>query len=101
MVIWTPLAQADLKAIHTRIAKDAPLNAKKVAADIINKTNATLSLPHYALGKKVPELDRDDVREIHIHAWRIIYHVQVDKKFVLTLFHKRRDLKLDDIKLNQ
>lgn len=101
MVIWTPLAQADLKTIHTRIAKDAPLNAKKVAADIINKTNATLSLPHDALGKKVPELDRDDVREIHIHAWRVIYHVQADKKFVLTLFHKRRDLKPDDIKLNQ
>jgi plasmid stabilization system protein ParE len=50
VVIWTPLAQADLKAIH---------------------------------------------------AWRVIYHVQADKKFVLTLFHKRRDLKPDDIKLNQ
>ncbi len=52
MVIWTPLAQADLKVIYSRIAKDSPLNAKKVAADIVNKTNATLSLPHDALGKK-------------------------------------------------
>lgn len=101
MVIWTPLAQTDLKTIHSRIAKDAPLNAKKVAADIVNKTNATLSLPHDALGKKAPEFDRDDIREIHIHAWRVIYHVQADKKFVLTLFHKRRDLKPDDIKLDQ
>lgn len=98
MVIWTPFAQADLKAIHSRIAKDSPLNAKKVAADIVNKTNATLSLPHDALGKKVPEFDRDDLREIHIHAWRVIYHVQADNKFVLTLFHKRRDLKPDDVK---
>ena len=101
MVIWTPLAQADLKTIYKRIAKDAPLNAKKVTADIVIKTNATLSLPHDALGKKVPELDRDDVREIHIHAWRVIYQVQTDKKFVLTLFHKRRDLKPDDIKTDQ
>lgn len=101
MVIWTPLAQADLKVIYSRIAKDSPLNAKKVAADIVNKTNATLSLPHDALGKKVPEFDRDDLREIHIHAWRVIYHVQADNKFVLTLFHKRRDLKPDDIKLDQ
>lgn len=100
MVIWTPLAQADLKAIYSHIAKDAPLNAKKVAADIVNKTNAILSLPHDALGKKLPELDRDDVREIHIHAWRVIYHTQADKKFVLTLFHKRRDLKPADIKLD-
>ena len=100
MVIWTPLAQADLKAIHTRIAKDAPLNAKKVTADIVNNTNVTLSLPHDALGKKVPEFNRDDIREIHIHAWRVIYQVQADKKFVLTLFHKRRVLKSNDIKLD-
>jgi toxin ParE1/3/4 len=101
VVIWTPLAQADLKAIHSHIAKDAPLNAKKVAADIVNKTNATLSLPHDALGKKVPELDRNDVREIHIHTWRVIYQIQADKKFVLTLFHKRRELKSDDLKLGE
>lgn len=101
MVIWTALAQADLKAIYHRIATDAPLNAKRVAADIVNKTNATLALPHDALGKKVPELDRDDVREIHIHAWRVIYQVQTNSKFVLTVFHKRRDLTSDDIKLAQ
>lgn len=101
MVIWTPLAQADLKSIYNYIVKDSPLNAKKVAADIVNKTNATLSLPHDALGKKVPELELDDVREIHIHAWRVIYHLQENNKFVLTIFHKRRNLKPDDIKLDK
>jgi toxin ParE1/3/4 len=101
VVIWTPLAQADVKHIHDHIAKDAPLNAKKVAADLVNKTNATLSLSHDALGKKVPELNRDDVREIHIHSWRVIYYVQVHQKVVITLFHKRRDLKPADIQLEQ
>jgi toxin ParE1/3/4 len=100
VVIWTPLSQADLKSIHSHIAKDAPLDARKVTADIVTKTNATLSLPHDALGKKVPEINRDDVREIHIHAWRVIYQIQKDKKFVLTLFHRRRELKPDDIKLS-
>ncbi len=101
MVIWTPRAQADLKAIYSHIAKDAPLNAKKVAADIVNQTNATLSLPHDALGKRVTEINRDDVREIHIHAWRVIYQVREHKKYVLTLFHKRRDLTTSDIQLTQ
>lgn len=101
MVIWTPLARTDLKAIHKRIAKDAPLNAKTVTADIIRKVDGVLSLPHDSLGKKVPEFNRDDVREIHIHAWRVIYHVQEQKKFVITLFHKRRDLKPADIQLEQ
>jgi toxin ParE1/3/4 len=99
VVIWTPLAQADLKSIYNRIAKDAPLNEKKGGEKVIQKTATTLSLPHDALGKKTPELGRDDVREIHIHSWRVIYQLQQDKKFILTLFHKRRELKAEDIKL--
>ena len=30
MVIWTPRARADLKAIYDYIADDSPLNAKKI-----------------------------------------------------------------------
>jgi mRNA-degrading endonuclease RelE of RelBE toxin-antitoxin system len=40
-------------------------------------------------------------REIHIHSWRVIYHIQTNRKFVLTLFHKRRDLTSDDNLLSQ
>jgi toxin ParE1/3/4 len=96
VVIWTPLAQADLKNIYHRIAKDAPLNAKKVSAEIVKHVDGVLSLPQ-DLGKKVPEFNRDDVREIHIHAWRIIYQVQEQKRVVIALFHKRRELAPTDI----
>jgi toxin ParE1/3/4 len=99
VVIWTPRARSHLKNIYRRIAKDAPLNAKKVTADIVIHVDGVLSLPQ-DLGKKVPEFDRDDVREIHIHAWRVIYHVKQQKRFVVSLFHKRRVLKPDDIKLS-
>jgi toxin ParE1/3/4 len=100
VVIWTPIAQAQLKNIHRRIAKEAPLNAKKVSADIVKHVDGVLSLPQ-DLGKKVPEFNREDLREIHIHAWRVIYHVQQQKRFVVSLFHKRRTLKPTDISLPQ
>jgi addiction module RelE/StbE family toxin len=100
VVIWTPLAQADLKNIHDHIAQEAPINAKKVAADLVTQTNTSLSLQQ-DIGKKVPEFNRDDLREIHIHSWRVIYHIQTNRKFVLTLFHKRRDLTSGDILLPQ
>lgn len=100
MVIWTPLAQADLKSIYDHIAQEAPINAKKVTADLVTQTNTMLSLQQ-DIGKKVPEFNRDDLREIHIHTWRVIYHLQANHKFVLTLFHKRRDLTSDDIALPQ
>jgi len=35
MVIWTPRARADLKAIHDHIYKDAPINARRVTQKIL------------------------------------------------------------------
>jgi toxin ParE1/3/4 len=99
VVIWTPLARSHLKNIYRRIAKDSPLNAKKVSADIARHVDSVLSLPQ-DLGKKVPEFNRDDLREIHTHSWRVIYHIKDQKRFVVSLFHQRRVLKPDDIKLN-
>jgi plasmid stabilization system protein ParE len=37
VVIWTPRARADLKAIHDRIHKDAPINAKRVTQRILDQ----------------------------------------------------------------
>lgn len=53
MVKWSRRACADLKAIHDRIAQDAPLNAKAVALEIVRKADSLAKLPH--LGRKVPE----------------------------------------------
>jgi plasmid stabilization system protein ParE len=50
MVIWTPRAQSDLKAIHDYIAKDAPLNVKHIIQDIVRKADILLSFPK--AGKK-------------------------------------------------
>ncbi len=55
MVRWTPLARADLKAIHDYIAKDAPLNAKQVVRDIKRKADVLAEFPF--LGRVVPELE--------------------------------------------
>lgn len=60
MVIWTPRARNDLKSIHDHIAKDSPINAKKVAAEIKLKADSTDNLPR--IGKKVPELNNDAIR---------------------------------------
>ena len=101
MVIWTPLAQKDLKAIYDYIAKDSLFNAKKVSKEIVQKVETSLSSPLDLMGKKIPEFERDDLREIHIHSWRVIYQLQNHNKFVLTLFHKRRELLASDLAVKQ
>jgi toxin ParE1/3/4 len=99
MVIWTPRARADLKAIHDYIAKDAPLNAKPVIREIIGKADQLAEFP--PLGRKVPETDAPDIREISAHSWRIIYHLRQGQVFVVTLVHKRRQLDAGDISFGE
>jgi toxin ParE1/3/4 len=45
MVVWTPRARDDLKAIHDYIAQDAPINAKNVTRDILSKAATLVDLP--------------------------------------------------------
>lgn len=45
------------------------------------------------LGRKVPETDdRDDVRELIVQGYRIIYLLQTDQLQILTVIHGSRDL---------
>jgi toxin ParE1/3/4 len=95
MVRWSRRARVDLKAIHDRIAQDAPLNAKTVVREILRKTDA-LAEPRYR-GRKVPELNDEQLREIPASAWRILYHVRQGEVFIVTLIHKRRQPSAEDI----
>ena len=88
MVRWTLRARADLKAIHDFIAKDAPQNAKTVVREIVNRANLIDQTPRG--GRKIPEFDDASIREIPVHAWRVIYQVRGDAVFIVTLVHKRR-----------
>jgi plasmid stabilization system protein ParE len=47
-------------------------------------------------GKVVPEVNDEHLREVHAHAWRIIYHVRNRDVFVIAVIHKRRQLSAED-----
>ncbi|MGZ0078139.1 type II toxin-antitoxin system RelE/ParE family toxin [Methylomonas sp. YC3] len=95
MVIWTPRARTDLKAIHDYIAQDSPLTAKRIIQKLIQKTDSLLASPY--LGKKVPEFDQEELREIGVHSWRVIYQIRHNQVYVVTVVHKRRDFKNSDL----
>jgi len=88
MVIWTPRARADLKAIHDYIAKDSPINAKNVARELLRKSESLSNVPHQ--GRVVPEINDPQLREIPAHSWRIIYRPHHGHIYIVTLIHKRR-----------
>jgi len=95
MVIWSEPAKADLRSIHDFIAHDSLHYAKKMTQDIREKTDVLDRLPK--VGKKVPELNDEAVRELSLYSYRIIYEIKSQSIFVLAVVHKRRDLKAGDI----
>ncbi len=90
MVIWSEPAKADLRSIHDFIAHDSRHYAKKVTQDIVAKTDVLNELPR--MGPMVPELSNEDIRELSLYSYRILYEIKDQDVFVLAVIHKRRDL---------
>ncbi len=88
-MIWSRPAKADLKYIHDFIAHDSRYYAKKVTLDIAAKTDILDELPR--MGRKVPELGNENIRELTLYSYRILYEVKDRDVFVLAVIHKRRD----------
>jgi toxin ParE1/3/4 len=69
--------------------------AKKVTHEIVAKTDVLDELPR--MGRVVPELGKDNVRELSLYSYRILYEIEEPDIVVLALIHKRQDLWLQMI----
>jgi len=85
-----------LKAIHDYIATDSPANAKAVVRDILAHAATLPETPR--IGRRVPELDDPDIREVPAHAWRVIYQLRGNAVFIVTLVHRRRAPAPEDLR---
>jgi plasmid stabilization system protein ParE len=95
MVKWTDHAKAQLHHIHDYIAQDSAYYAKRLVAELVNKTIGLDELPH--MGKVVAELNDEKVREVSLYSYRILYEINLTQIDILAVIHKRRDLKSDEI----
>lgn len=88
---WSEVAEADLDDIYDYIARDVPYYAELFIDQLIKTTDNLKDHPR--LGRKVPEADyRDDVRELIVQGYRIIYRLQTEKLQILTIIHGGRNL---------
>ena len=95
MVKWTEHALVQLRHIHDYIAQDSPLYAKRVSDALVRKTFLLNELPR--LGRMVPELNDDVVREVSLYSYRILYEIKTAHIDILAVIHKRQDLQVDEI----
>lgn len=91
-VNWSFQAKNDLKAIAEYISKDSKLYAKRQVVKIRNRTDLLKS--HNYSGRKVPEIQNENIREIFEGNYRIIYKIITGNRIdILTIHHSARDFR--------
>jgi toxin ParE1/3/4 len=87
-LFWTETAKQDLQAIRRYIAADNPTAAERWVDRLRSRARNALHTP--LAGRKVPELLRDDIRELIEGNYRIVYQVFENRLVVLTVFEGHR-----------
>lgn len=89
-VVWSPRALADVEAIATYIASDSATYAKAVVRRIVSLTRTLARFPKS--GRKVPEFDDENIRELIAYSYRIIYTLEPNQVTIAAVIHGKRTL---------
>lgn len=93
---WTNNAREDLKNITEFLSEQSENFAKIQIQRIISKIDLLEQFPN--IGRVVPELEYQRVREILVSNYRIIYHiVSLTRIDILTIHHSARQLDIKNI----
>ncbi len=92
MVKWSVPARNDLKQIHDYIAKDSKYYARNVIQEIVAKTETLTELTE--IGRIVPEISDQNIRELIIYSYRLVYEISARGIEILAIIHGRRDFNL-------
>ncbi|MGB6011263.1 MAG: type II toxin-antitoxin system RelE/ParE family toxin [Desulfobacterales bacterium] len=87
-VHWTENAIGHLVNIYEYIALNSPTFAKRIVDRITRRSEQIADHPFS--GRKVPEYEADDVRELIETPYRIIYRIKSDQIDVLAVIHGAR-----------
>ena len=93
-VYWTDSAQGHLDAIYAYIAQDSKTYARRTVDRITGKSRQIAAFP--LSGRRVPEYDLDQIREVFSGPYRIVYHIRPDRIDVIAVIHGAMNVLRDD-----
>jgi addiction module RelE/StbE family toxin len=99
-VIWSNVAENDLKNIIEYIAADSPSSALRIFENIKQTASNLYIFPER--GRVVPELRDQGIlqyRELIISPWRVIYRISEKIVYVLSVLDSRQNI--EDILLKR
>lgn len=80
---WSLAARQDLREIRAYIARDSRVYAKRLVDRIQKATEGIRLFPE--AGSHVAEWGREDVREIFVGSYRIIYRIRADIEIIAVI----------------
>jgi plasmid stabilization system protein ParE len=90
-VTWTEVALKHLRQITDYVAERSPERADELAERLSDAPEILEHTPK--IGRRVPEFDRDDLRElVTVRPYRILYLLRDDDCYIIAIVHGRRDL---------
>lgn len=85
---WSPEAVEDLESIAEYIAKDSVFYARSVVSEILSVSRCLGGFPR--IGRIVPEVGDEDVRERFIYSYRLVYRIESERILIVAVIHGRR-----------
>lgn len=95
-VLWTENSIQDLLAIKEFISLDSPDRAETWIGELYTSGENLVTFPQR--GRIVPEFNQENIRELLIENYRLVYRVKANSIEILTIFEGHRRLSKKDIK---
>lgn len=94
-LIWSAESRENLRSIHRRLSKDS----ERAADSLIDRiTSSAGRLTEFPLsGRIVPEFNQEDLRELIVRNYRVVYQVIGHTVGVVRVHHGARLLRRSDI----
>jgi len=92
-VLWTEVAEKDLREVIAFIAGDNVQNALHVLENIRDKATALYTFPQRV--RVVPELQSNGIfiyRELIISPWRLLYRIADSNVYIAAVLDSRRNV---------
>ena len=95
-LLWTETAKSDLISIRRYIARNNPANATRWIKRLRTNAGNVLHAPYSC--RKVPEFNKNDLREALEGNYRIVYLVPPGAVTILTIFEGHRLFPVENVK---
>jgi plasmid stabilization system protein ParE len=93
-LLWSAQARDELAGIAEYISESSEAVARRWITRLRSQAKRAVRFPKS--GRVVPEIGREDLREIVFRGYRIVYLLRDDAVLVVSVFEGHRELRLAD-----